>query len=80
MASFPLMNRREFLLYTGAAASLGLLSRSSAFGQTPAAAPAPAKTAVPVQMPAPVTEFRALRRNVGIFTDRKSTRLNPVTS
>lgn len=67
------MNRREFFLYTGAAASLGLLSRSSAFGQTPVAAPAPIKPTVPVQMPAPVTEFRALRRNVGIFTGRGGT-------
>lgn len=60
------MNRREFLLYSGAAASLGLLARSPVFGQTPA-------PAAPVKMPAPATEFRPLRRNVGLFTGRGGT-------
>ena len=61
------MNRRDFLMYSGAAASLGLLSRAPLFGQTLAAPGAP------VQMPPPVTEFKTLRRNTGYFTGRGGT-------
>ena len=58
------MNRRDFLIRSGAAASIGLLAPVAVFAQnTPAPAPQ-----VPVAPPAPVTEFKALRRNVGVFT------------
>lgn len=63
------MNRRDFLVSTGAVASLGLLSRSAVFGQ----AAALTATTPPVQRPTPVTEFRPLRRNVGLFTGRGGT-------
>ncbi len=71
------MNRRDFLLKSGAAVSLGLLARgplsaqnpSTSAGQVQPAAPAPAKT-VPIQPPTLVTEFRPLRGNVGLFTGR----------
>jgi len=58
------MNRRDFLIRSGAAASIGLLTPDSLLAQTPAT-PAPS---VPVAQPAPVTEFKTLRRNVGTFT------------
>lgn len=66
------MNRRDFLLKSGAAVSLSLLARGPLSAQTsspgsPAAAPAP------VRMPPPVTEFRPLRGNVGLFTGRGGT-------
>ena len=74
------MNRRDFLKNSTAAVSLGLLARGSLFGQTPpattgAAPVAPLNTPkpAPVLMPTPVTEFRALRRNVGVFTGRGGT-------
>ena len=63
------MNRRDFLIRSGAAASLGLLGGASALAQTPSAAPA----SVPVQPPPPVTEFKSLRRNTGLFTGRGGT-------
>ena len=66
------MNRRDFLKHSTAAVSFGLLARGSLFGQaTPAAVPKLAPP--PVLMPTPVTEFRALRRNVGVFTGRGGT-------
>ena len=58
------MNRREFLIRSGAAASISILGPSALLAQAPAATPA----AAPVQPPPPVTEFKSLRRNVGIFT------------
>ncbi len=65
------MNRRDFLIRSGAAASIGLLTPDSLFAQNPPAAsgqtPAPAPQ-VPTAPPPPVTEFKALRRNVGTFT------------
>ena len=64
------MNRRDFLLRSGAAVSLSLLARGPLFAQTPSATPAPA---APVKMPPPVTEFRPLRGNVGLFTGRGGT-------
>jgi len=67
------MNRRDFLLKSGAAVSLGLLARVPLAAQTPAAGSGPAATAAPVRMPPPVTEFRRLRGNVGLFTGRGGT-------
>jgi glyoxylase-like metal-dependent hydrolase (beta-lactamase superfamily II) len=61
------MNRRDFLLRSGAAVSLSLLAKGPLSAQTPAPA---AATPVPVQPPPLVTEFKALRRNVGYFTGR----------
>ena len=63
------MNRRDFLIRSGAAASLGLLGGTSALAQTPSAPPA----GVQVQPPPPVTEFKSLRRNTGLFTGRGGT-------
>lgn len=77
------MNRRDFLVRSGAAVSLSLLARGPLFAQTPStssgqapstSAPAagpigsPPGNPVPVRPPTPVTEFRPLRRNVGLFT------------
>jgi glyoxylase-like metal-dependent hydrolase (beta-lactamase superfamily II) len=65
------MNRRDFLLKSGAAVSLGLLARGSLSAQVPTATTTPAgapATPARVQQPAPVTEFRVLRGNVGAFT------------
>ncbi len=59
------MNRRDFLVRSSLLASAGLLARSSLLAQV--AAPAPPKPA------APVTEFRPLRRGVGLFTGRGGT-------
>lgn len=70
------MNRRDFLLRSGAAVSLGLLARHSLRAEIPApgAVPdAPAAKPMPVQAPTPVTEFKALRRNIGTFTGRGGT-------
>ena len=58
------MNRRDFLIRSGAAASISLLGPSALLAQTPSSVPA----APAVQPPPPVTEFKALRRNVGVFT------------
>ena len=66
------MNRRDFLKHSTTAVSFGLLARGALFGQAaPAAVPKLAPP--PVMMPTPVTEFRALRRNVGVFTGRGGT-------
>jgi glyoxylase-like metal-dependent hydrolase (beta-lactamase superfamily II) len=66
------MNRRDFLIRSGAAASIGLLTPDSLLAQA-SSAPAPSRPAspgqaVPVAQPPPVTTFKALRRNVGTFT------------
>ena len=61
------MNRRDFLLKSGVAASLGFLAQGALCAQTPSTLP-PATTPVPVQPPPVVTNFRPLRRNVGVFT------------
>ncbi len=60
------MNRRDFLLRSGAAVSLSLLAKDPLSAQTPP----PASSPTPVAPPPPVTEFKELRRNVGIFTGR----------
>lgn len=64
------MNRRDFIVRSSLLASAGLLARSSLLAQTSAPAPVPAasKPAGP-----PVTEFRPLRRGVGLFTGRGGT-------
>ncbi len=77
------MNRRDFLLRSGAAASLSLLARSALFGQPQVIGPGsggpqpqahPTGTGgPPIQAPTPITEFRPLRRNVGYFTGRGGT-------
>jgi|CXWL01.1.fsa_nt_gi glyoxylase-like metal-dependent hydrolase (beta-lactamase superfamily II) len=66
------MNRRDFLLKSGAAASLSLLARGPLFAQAPAtnSGPAAAAKALLVAPPPPVTVFTPLRRNVGCFTGR----------
>ncbi len=64
------MNRREFLVTSGAAVSLGFLARGPLFAQTAPPAAAPAGPAGP---PPVVTEFRPLRRGVGLFTGRGGT-------
>lgn len=66
------MNRRDFLLRSGAAVSAGLLSRVPLLAQAPAAA-STASAPPPVRPPAPVTEFKELRRGVGTFTGRGGT-------
>ena len=71
-ASVAAMNRREFLLTSGAALSFGFVARGALFGQSPAAPPAAAPK-TPVQMPPPVTEFKTIRRNTGYFTGRGGT-------
>jgi glyoxylase-like metal-dependent hydrolase (beta-lactamase superfamily II) len=62
------MNRREFIVQSSLLASVGLVGRTAAFaqGQRPA-------VTTPVPSAASVTEFRALRRGVGIFTGRGGT-------
>lgn len=66
------MNRRDFLLRSGAAAALGLLVKNPLRAQNPAANSGPAAPAgsVPVAPPTLVTKFTPLRRNVGYFTGR----------
>lgn len=66
------MNRRDFLLRSGAAVSLSLLAKGPLSAQTPSTGPGPAAP-VPVQPPPLVTEFKLLRRNVGYFTGRGGT-------
>lgn len=62
------MNRRDFLIRSGAALSLGFFARGALFGQATSAAPS--AQPAPVRPPTPVTEFKALRRNTGVFTGR----------
>jgi cyclase len=66
------MNRRDFLLKSGAAASLTLLARGPLSAQTPATPATPPAPAAPPTPPAPnwVPEFKPLRRNVGIYIGR----------
>jgi cyclase len=76
------MNRRDFLLKSGAAASLGLLARNALLAQPQVIGPGSGgpqpqalitKSGPPIQAPTPVTEFHPLRRNVGYFTGRGGT-------
>lgn len=67
------MNRRDFLLKTSLAAAVGLAVRRplSAQSASPIKPPAPPPSAG--KAPAAFTEFRPLRRDVGIFTGRGGT-------
>jgi glyoxylase-like metal-dependent hydrolase (beta-lactamase superfamily II) len=66
------MNRRAFLVRSSALAAASLLLRSKMFSQSSSSAPAPTPTAT--RTPAPTaTEFRPLRRNVGLFIGRGGT-------
>jgi glyoxylase-like metal-dependent hydrolase (beta-lactamase superfamily II) len=70
------MNRRDFLLKSGAAVSLSLLARGPLSAQTPSTSSPSGPSATPpaqVRMPTPVTEFRPLRGNAGLFTGRGGT-------
>jgi glyoxylase-like metal-dependent hydrolase (beta-lactamase superfamily II) len=65
------MNRRDFLVRSSLFATAGLMVRSKLSAQAPAAptsAPAAAATPAPT-----ITEFKPLRRGVGIFTGRGGT-------
>lgn len=65
------MNRRDFLVRSSFFATAGLMARSSLSAQTPAASK-PAATPPPMAAAAApsVTEFKPLRRDVGLFTGR----------
>ncbi|HEY4245687.1 MAG TPA: MBL fold metallo-hydrolase [Lacunisphaera sp.] len=73
------MNRRDFLLKSGAAASLGffttniLSGRPEGFGEGALSQALITKSGPPSQAPIPVTEFHPLRRNTGFFTGRGGT-------
>ena len=65
------MNRRDFLVRSSLFASAGLMGRGTLAAQAPAKSAAPGAAPRPAMAPAPtVTEFKALRRDVGIFTGR----------
>ncbi len=64
------MNRREFIVRSSLLAASGLIARAQTPGAAPAAA-TPPKPAAP--LPAPPTEFRPLRRGVGVFIGRGGT-------
>ena len=59
------MNRRDFVLRSSLLVSAAFLPRSSSAAPTSPAPAAPSYTALP-----PATEFRPLRRGVGVFTGR----------
>jgi len=66
----PGMNRRDFLVRSSLFTTAGLFARAKLEGAENAAAPAPAAKA-PMSLPAPAaTEFKPLRRDVGLFTGR----------
>jgi len=65
------MNRRDFLLRSSLFTAAGLIARSRVFGQAPGTTPPAAALAQP-PLP-PLTEFRPLRRDVGLFTGRGGT-------
>ncbi len=64
------MNRRDFLVNSSLLVSAGLMARaqSATPASPPSVSPAPKATVAPA-----VTEFRLLRRDVGIFTGRGGT-------
>lgn len=65
------MNRRDFLLQSGAAASLSLLAKGPLFAQAPSTGSGQVPAiSVPVAPPPLVTTFTPLRRDVGYFTGR----------
>ena len=69
------MNRRTFLLRSAGLAAAGLFSRTLLRAQYPA--PAAGSTAAGAKPSAPsgppITEFKPLRRNTGVFTGRGGT-------
>jgi cyclase len=70
------MNRRDFLVRSSIFATAGLLARSKLAAQSGGSGPVPApKPAVAAATPPgpTITEFTALRRDVGIFTGRGGT-------
>ena len=67
------MNRRDFLIRSSLLTTAGLLARTRLAAQIPAG-PTPKPAVAAATQPAPtVTEFRPLRRDVGIFTGRGGT-------
>ncbi|MSU22605.1 MAG: MBL fold metallo-hydrolase [Opitutus sp.] len=62
------MNRRDFLVRSSLFASAGLLARAKLSAQAPTGGARPAMSPAPA-----ITEFRPLRRDVGIFTGRGGT-------
>lgn len=67
------LNRRDFLLQTAGVAAFGWLAGGRLFAQA-SATPAPASAAAQLaNPPPPKSEFRPLRRNVGLFTARGGT-------
>jgi cyclase len=64
------MNRRTFLLRTAGLAGASLLSRSLLRAQAPSAGSTQPNPPPPAP---PITEFKPLRRNTGIFTGRGGT-------
>jgi len=66
------MNRRNFIVRSSLFASAGLLVRPWLAAQASGAASSPAARPAPVSL-ASVTEFRPLRRDVGLFTGRGGT-------
>jgi glyoxylase-like metal-dependent hydrolase (beta-lactamase superfamily II) len=65
------MKRRDFLLRSSLLASAGVMARASLRAQAPVKSAAPGAAPKPAMVPAAtVTEFKALRRDVGIFTGR----------
>ncbi len=67
LISVTAMNRRDFLIKSSAAVSLGLVAKGPLMAQGASAPPGPA------QPPPPVTAFHPLRRNTGYFTGRGGT-------
>jgi len=67
------MNRRHFVTHTSAAAALAFIFRNNLFAQPTPPTPGP----LPAPLPRPAqevkTEFRPLRRDVGIFSGRGGT-------
>ena len=62
------MNRRDFVVRSSLLVSAALLPRSLHSAEAPSVAPTKAAPPLP-----PVTEFRPLRRGVGLFTGRGGT-------
>jgi cyclase len=76
------MNRRDFLLKSGTAATLGFFARNILSAQPQGIGPGAGgslpqplitKSGSPSQAPVPVTEFHPLRGNAGFFTGRGGT-------
>ena len=68
------MKRRDFLVRSSLLASAGLMTRASLSAQAAAKSAAPAAERAPLPGAPTVTQFKALRRDVGIFTGRGTSR------